>query len=94
MIYAVGLESNGLTGDMRNLAADTGGGHFLVRAEDDLGKTFAQVVEELHHRYVIGFSTEATDGKSHTLTVKAKRSGLKVRARRGYVASVEDSRVP
>ena len=38
------------------------------RANDDLGKSFAQVVEELHHQYVIGFSTEATDGRSHKLT--------------------------
>ena len=94
MIYAAGLESNGLTGDMRHLAADTGGGHFLVRDEDDLGKTFAQVVEELHHQYVIGFSTEATDGKSHTLTIRTKRAGTKVRGRRSYIASTDPGGAP
>ena len=94
MIYAIGLEGTGLSGEINDLAEDTGGGHFQVKRNEDLGATFAQVVEELHNQYLIGFSPQTLDGKAHTLTVKAKRSGLKVRARRGYVASVEDSRVP
>jgi Ca-activated chloride channel family protein len=89
MVYAVGLEENGLTDDMRNLAEDTGGGHFLVRQEDDLGKTFAAVVEELHHQYVIGFSPEALDGKSHKLTTRSRDGGMKVRGRRSYLANPE-----
>jgi Ca-activated chloride channel family protein len=91
MIYAVGLQGNGLHEEMRDLAEDTGGGHFLVRKDDDLGKTFARVVEELHHQYVIGFSTEALDGRAHKLTVRTKAAGMTVRARRSYLASSESS---
>ena len=89
MVYAVGLEENGLHDDMRNFAVDTGGGQFLVGQQDDLGKTFVQVVEELHHQYVIGFSPETLDGKSHTLTVRARQSGMQVRGRRSYLANPE-----
>ena len=89
MIYAVGLEENGLSDDMSTFAQDTGGGRFLVKAQDDLGKTFAQVVEELHHQYVIGFSPEALDGKSHKLTVRSRQPGMQVRSRRSYLANPE-----
>ena len=94
MIYAVGLASNDLSDDMRDLAASTGGGHFLVRKEDDLGSTFAKVVEELHHQYVIGFSTDAVDGRSHKLTIRTKASGMKVRGRKSYLASSEQGGMP
>src|SRR5688572_17671018 len=89
MVYAVGLEENGLHDDMRELAEDTGGGHFLVRPEDDLGKTFTQVLEELHHQYVIGFSPDTLDGKSHKLTTRSRHAGMKVRGRRSYLANPE-----
>jgi Ca-activated chloride channel family protein len=94
MIYAVGLQSNDLSDDMRNLAADSGGGHFLVGKEDDLGKAFAQVVEELHHQYVIGFSSDAVDGRSHKLTIRTKAAGMKVRGRKSYVASTDTGGPP
>jgi VWFA-related protein len=88
MIYAIGLQGTGLADSMESLADDTGGGHLLARREDDLGQTFTQVVEELHHQYLIGFSPQALDGQSHKLTVQAKPPGLKVRARKSYLASV------
>lgn len=89
MVYAVGLEENGLSDHMISFVEDTGGGRFLVGGEDDLGKTFAQVVEELHHQYVIGFSPETLDGKSHKLTVRSRQPGTQVRGRRTYVANPE-----
>jgi VWFA-related protein len=87
MIYAVGLPQGDLSDDVQALAEDTGGGHFLVRDEDDLAATFARVVEELHHQYVLGFSTDLVDGETHTIDVKTSRPGAKVRARKSYVAA-------
>jgi Ca-activated chloride channel family protein len=87
LVYAVGLEENGLHDDMISFVEDTGGGQFLVRPDDDLGKTFAQVVEELHHQYVIGFSPEVLDGKSHKLTIRSRQPGTQVRGRRSYIAN-------
>ena len=87
MIYAVGLQGSDMADEMRTLVDTTGGGHFLVRKNEDLGTTFARVVEELHHQYVLGFSTDVLDGRSHSLTVKTTRDGAKVRARKNYIAS-------
>jgi hypothetical protein len=36
---------------------------------------------ELHHQYLLGFTSQALDGKVHPLTVRVKSSGLSVRAR-------------
>jgi len=86
MIYAIGLPGHGLSEDLQTLADDTGGGRFLVGQGDNLGATFAQVVEELHQQYLLGFSTDLVDGKSHSVRVKTTREGTKVRARQSYVA--------
>lgn len=90
MIYAIGLQGTDLGDAMVTLADETGGGHFLARKDDDLGQTFAQVVEELHHQYVIGFSPQSLDGQSHKLKVQARPAGMKVRARKSYLATVPD----
>ena len=87
MIYAIGIQGYGLSDDMNKLAERTGGGHIVVRKDEDLGQAFAKVVEELHHQYVIGFVTEAVDGRAHKLTVTTKRPDTKVRARKNYIAS-------
>ena len=57
------------------------------RSADDLSGTFARVAEELHRQYALGFEPEKLDGKTHKLEVKVKKPGLKVRARKHYVAS-------
>jgi Ca-activated chloride channel family protein len=87
MVYAIGLQGLDLSDEMVTLADHTGGGHFLAKKSDDLGTTFAQVVEELHHQYVIGFSAATLDGQSHKLKVQARPPGMKVRARKSYLAT-------
>ena len=69
------------------IAGETGGGYFELRSADDLSGTFTRVAEELHRQYALGFEPEKLDGKTHKLEVKLKRPGLKVRARKHYVAS-------
>ena len=69
------------------IAAETGGGYFELRSSDDLPRTFTQVAEELHRQYALGFEPEKLDGKTHKLEVKVKKPGMKVRARKHYVAS-------
>jgi Ca-activated chloride channel homolog len=69
------------------IAGETGGGYFELRNADDLSGTFTRVAEELHRQYALGFEPEKLDGKTHKLEVKVKKPGLKVRARKHYVAS-------
>src|SRR5262245_17382481 len=87
MVYAVGLPGKSLADEAQSLAEHTGGGHFVVRRDDDLAATFGRVVEELHHQYLLGFASDLVDGKSHSIEVKTTQSGLKVRARKNYIAS-------
>jgi len=72
---------------LEKLAAASGGGYFKLTSTADLDATFARVVDELHHQYLIGFEPHKLDGKSHQLEVRVKGSGLVARARRSYVAA-------
>jgi Ca-activated chloride channel family protein len=99
MIYAIGLRSDYFNGSrqvrsrpdggLRRLAEETGGGYFELEASSDLAPTFTRVAQELHSQYVLGFTPSVLDGKLHRLSVRTKRPGTTVRARRSYVASTE-----
>ncbi len=71
------------------MVEETGGGHFEIKSDDDLGNTFARVAEELRHQYLLGFSPASLDGKTHRLEVQVTQPGCKVRARKSYVAQRE-----
>lgn len=88
MIYGVGLEGKGLSTRLVDLIAQTGGGHFDLKRTDDLGDAFLRLADELHHQYLIGFTPLAFDGQTHSLEVRVKRDGLKVRAPTQFVAPV------
>jgi VWFA-related protein len=89
MIYAIGFEKTGLGGQVTVLADATGGGYFQVPNDADLAATFAQVAEELRHQYLLGFTPRALDGKTHRIVVQVNRPGIRVRARKEYVARVD-----
>ena len=82
----ISLAPGGLSPDMIDVAEETGGGHFELRAASDLDGTFARVAEELRHQYLLGFSPATLDRKVHRLEVRVTEPGCKVRARRSYVA--------
>ena len=99
MVYAIGLRSDYFNGSrqvrskpdsgLRRLAEETGGGYFELEKSADLAPTFTRVAQELHSQYVLGFTPTVLDGKIHRLTVRARRPGMTVRARRTYLASAE-----
>jgi Ca-activated chloride channel family protein len=86
MVYAIGLEGTGLDGDIVRLAEESGGGHFELKTDADLPATFARVIEELRHQYLLGFSPAVLDGKVHRLDVRTTTPGLTVRTRKSYRA--------
>jgi Ca-activated chloride channel family protein len=67
-------------------AEQTGGGYREIRVGQDLGAAFAQVIDELHSQYLIGFAPPKRDGKIHEIDVRIAQRGLKPRARRSYLA--------
>jgi hypothetical protein len=75
--------------DLERIAIDTGGAFYEVGVNDDLNPVFTEVVQQLRQQYVLGFVPAAFDGKRHSLSVKVKRAGLEVQARRSYIATRE-----
>ena len=87
-IYTV--DPSGLNGGsadiLRTLAERTGGAAFVNTNAPEKG--LRQVVKEASAFYLLGYSSARNpqDGRFHKISVKVKRSGLDVRARKGYWA--------
>jgi VWFA-related protein len=76
---------------LRVLAGETDGRAIINR--NDLEAGLKQVVRDSAAYYLLGYNSKAApaDGKFHEIRVRLKRSGLQVRARKGYWApTVED----
>jgi VWFA-related protein len=71
---------------LARVAEETGGGYVEIRAGQDLGAAFAQVADELHSQYLLGFVPPKRDGKVHEIDVRTAVKGTKPRARKSYVA--------
>jgi len=74
---------------LARVAEETGGGYLEIRFGQDLGAAFAQVADELHSQYLLGFAPPKRDGKVHDIEVRTAVKGLKPRARKSYVAPKE-----
>ncbi len=74
---------------LARVAEQTGGGYTEIRFGQDLGAAFAQVADELHAQYLLGFAPPKRDGKVHEIDVRLTQRGLKPRARKSYVAPKE-----
>ena len=77
---------------LRSLAAETGGAAAIET--NDLGPALERVASESSHYYLIGYAPTdaARDGRYRSIDVRVKRPGLRVSARKGYVAP--DDRAP
>lgn len=84
MVYVIGMiGSQGLnSAALRGLAAETGGGYFVLNHQDDMTPTFARVAEELRQQYVLGYSGPAGAAQRGKLEVRVKRPGVTARGRR------------
>lgn len=61
------------------------GGRLLRANERDLPKTFAQILTEFQNRYLLTYTPHGVEGRGwHQITVRVKRRGAEIRARRGY----------
>ncbi|MEO5819985.1 MAG: VWA domain-containing protein [Vicinamibacteraceae bacterium] len=76
-----------LSADMlRSLAEETGGAAAID--SNDMGKALTRVASESSHYYLIGYAPidGAHDGRYRSIDVRVKRPGLRVSARKGYLA--------
>jgi Ca-activated chloride channel family protein len=76
---------------LARVAQETGGGYTEIRYGQDLVPAFARVADELHSQYLIGFAPPRRDGKVHRVDVRVSQRGLKVLARKSYVAPKQSS---
>jgi Ca-activated chloride channel family protein len=73
---------------LHEVTADTGGRAERVRNPVDLRAATQRIADDLNHQYVLGYtSLRKPDGQYHSIRVKVTQEGLRVRARRGYVAT-------
>jgi VWFA-related protein len=72
---------------LRTLAEETGG--VAMVNQNDFAKGFDNIVRANSRYYVLGYYPSADqkrDGRFHKITVRTKREGLKVNARKGYAS--------
>jgi VWFA-related protein len=71
---------------LRILADNTDG--IASVGSNDLNRSFRRIVDDLSSYYLLGYySSGRLDGRFHSITVRVKRPGIQVRARRGYLAA-------
>jgi VWFA-related protein len=75
---------------LRTLAENTDG--LAIVDSNNLAAGMRRVVADLSSYYLLGYySNTKLDGKYHAITVRVKRPGVQVRARRGYMAATPEA---
>ncbi|MGH9202359.1 MAG: VWA domain-containing protein [Vicinamibacterales bacterium] len=73
---------------LREMTDDSGGRTEIVRDSRDLNPAVGSIADELSKQYYLGYpSPGLKDGRWHTIRVELRDPSLRVRARKGYVAS-------
>ena len=73
---------------LREITDDSGGRTEIVRDFRDLDPAVANIADELSQQYYLGYPSPGhRDGRWHTIRVELRDPSLKVRARKGYVAT-------
>jgi Ca-activated chloride channel family protein len=73
---------------LREITDDSGGRTEIVRDPRDLDPATAGIADELSKQYYIGYPSPGhRDGRWHSIRVELRDPSLRVRARRGYVAT-------
>lgn len=86
--YNAGADDHVNVMALREITDDSGGRTEIVRDARDLDPAVASIADELSQQYYLGYPSPGyKDGRWHTIRVEVRDPSLKVRARRGYVAT-------
>lgn len=97
VIYGIGVKGGRFDsnfGKLKQFARETGGLFFNSKASlDELRSAFAKINAAVKNQYSIAYvpKNPARDGSFREITVKLRRSGLKVSHRKGYYAPKSDN---
>ena len=73
---------------LREITDDSGGRTEIVRDFRDLDPAVSSIADELSQQYYLGYPSPGhRDGRWHTIRVELRDPSLRVRARKGYVAT-------
>jgi Ca-activated chloride channel homolog len=80
------LDRGGI-GQMRALAAESGGVAYIIKDVDELKETYRKLEQDLRSQYMLNYHTESTkkDQSYRTIEVKVDRPDAKVRTIRGFI---------
>jgi VWFA-related protein len=98
-IYTISTNIRGIRmpGDrvLTQFAEETGGRYFQPSNPTDLDAAFEAINAELRSQYSISYRpTTPRDGKYHEIEIDPQKRGMRVRARKGYFATVPPGFVP
>jgi VWFA-related protein len=86
--YSSGADDRVNVMALREITDDSGGRTEIVRDFRDLDPAVASIADELSQQYYLGYPSPGhRDGRWHTIRVELRDPSLKVRARKGYVAT-------
>jgi VWFA-related protein len=86
--YSVGGDDRVNVLALREMTDDSGGRTEIVRDFRDLDPAIGSIADELSQQYYLGYPSPGfKDGRWHTIRVELRDPSLKVRARKGYVAT-------
>ncbi len=72
---------------LADITVPTGGHTEIIHDSADLDAATARIAEELNSQYVLGYITpHPHDGQFHSIRVRVKLEGYRVKARNGYVS--------
>jgi VWFA-related protein len=86
--YSTGPDDRVNASALRQITDDSGGRTEIVNDPRDLDPATATIADELSKQYYIGYPSPGhKDGRWHSIRVELRDPSLKVRARRGYIAT-------
>jgi len=87
-VYAIGLGSNVERARLQQLADLTGGEAYFTNDLASLDTEYRRVVEDLHRRYVLGYTSTNSkrDGAWRTVELRSRTGAMRLRSRGGYYA--------
>lgn len=93
-VYAIAVQtSNARIADrgnpyaLQDVTSRSGGYTEVVASALDIGPATARIADELNKQFMLGFyPTGKPNGQYHTIRVRVKGDGYRVRSRRGYIS--------